>query len=251
MIEIKVSSDRDRGAREGGALVGGPGAAPSRRQASRTRTRWSAWPTRTPTARSTPLHRLDDPEDVAERVGTDIDLGFTDLVFHFPGNEQARYMEEFARDVLPLLRGRVPAEVASRGRPPQGARRLRRRGLALRARFLADVGAHPTRAGRVRARPRASRGIDFLEVARYNDESGSAPIPSGYSEVVFGEAFRASGWPRDEVTIGEKLWWEHWPRAEPVGRSSTSRSSARDSTTSTSSSATRRRPTSRWRTSSG
>ena len=36
-----------------------------------------------------------------------------------------------------------------------------------------------------------SRGIDFLEVARYNDQSGSAPIPSGYSEVVFGEAFRA------------------------------------------------------------
>lgn len=59
-------------------------------------------------------------------------------------------------------------------------------------------------------------GIDFLEVARYNDESGSAPIPSGYSEVVFGEAFRASGWPRDEVTIAEKLWWEHWPQQSPA-----------------------------------
>jgi aryl-alcohol dehydrogenase-like predicted oxidoreductase len=60
-----------------------------------------------------------------------------------------------------------------------------------------------------------SRGIDFLEVARYNDESGSAPIPSGYSEVVFGEAFRASGWPRDEVMIAEKLWWEFWPEQSP------------------------------------
>jgi aryl-alcohol dehydrogenase-like predicted oxidoreductase len=57
-----------------------------------------------------------------------------------------------------------------------------------------------------------SRGIDFLEVARYNDESGSAPMASGYSEVVFGEAFRASGWPREEVTIAEKLWWEFWPQ---------------------------------------
>jgi aryl-alcohol dehydrogenase-like predicted oxidoreductase len=57
-----------------------------------------------------------------------------------------------------------------------------------------------------------SRGVDFLEVARYNDESGSAPMASGYSEVVFGEAFRASGWPRDEVIIGEKLWWEFWPQ---------------------------------------
>jgi aryl-alcohol dehydrogenase-like predicted oxidoreductase len=61
-----------------------------------------------------------------------------------------------------------------------------------------------------------SRGIDFLEVARYNDESGTAPIPTGYSEVVFGEAFRASGWPRDEVTIAEKLWWEFWPEQSPL-----------------------------------
>src|SRR3954453_3931549 len=54
-------------------------------------------------------------------------------------------------------------------------------------------------------------GITFLGVARYNDSTGPAPIPTGYSEVVFGEVFRASGWPRDEVTIGEKLWWEFWP----------------------------------------
>jgi aryl-alcohol dehydrogenase-like predicted oxidoreductase len=60
-----------------------------------------------------------------------------------------------------------------------------------------------------------SRGIDLLEVARYNDESGRAPIPTGYSEVVFGEAFRASGWPREEVTIAEKLWWEFWPGQSP------------------------------------
>jgi L-glyceraldehyde 3-phosphate reductase len=55
-------------------------------------------------------------------------------------------------------------------------------------------------------------GIDFLEAARYNDETGTAPIPTGYSEVVFGEVFRASGWPRDEVTIATKLWWEFWPQ---------------------------------------
>src|SRR5690349_15704537 len=54
-------------------------------------------------------------------------------------------------------------------------------------------------------------GLDFLEVARYNDETGRAPIPTGYSEVVFGELFRASRWPRDEVTIADKLWWEFWP----------------------------------------
>jgi L-glyceraldehyde 3-phosphate reductase len=54
-------------------------------------------------------------------------------------------------------------------------------------------------------------GIDFLEVARYNDTTGSAPIPTGYSEVVFGEVFRASDWARDEVLIANKLWWEFWP----------------------------------------
>jgi aryl-alcohol dehydrogenase-like predicted oxidoreductase len=54
-------------------------------------------------------------------------------------------------------------------------------------------------------------GIDFLEVARYNDATGTAPIPTGYSEVVFGEVFRKSGWPRDEVVIASKLWWELWP----------------------------------------
>jgi L-glyceraldehyde 3-phosphate reductase len=55
-------------------------------------------------------------------------------------------------------------------------------------------------------------GIDLLEVARYNDTTGRAPIRTGYSEVVFGEVFRASGWPRDEVTIADKLWWEFWPQ---------------------------------------
>jgi L-glyceraldehyde 3-phosphate reductase len=55
-------------------------------------------------------------------------------------------------------------------------------------------------------------GLDTLEVARYNDETGRAPIPTGYSEVVFGERFRGSGWPRQEATIATKLWWEFWPQ---------------------------------------
>jgi aryl-alcohol dehydrogenase-like predicted oxidoreductase len=54
-------------------------------------------------------------------------------------------------------------------------------------------------------------GIDFLDDARYNDETGRAPIPTGYSEVVFGELFRAAGWRRDEVVVSNKLWWEFWP----------------------------------------
>lgn len=60
---------------------------------------------------------------------------------------------------------------------------------------------------------RAAReaGITFLDDARYDDETGRAPIPTGYSEVVFGELFRAAGWMRDEVVVANKLWWEWWP----------------------------------------
>jgi aryl-alcohol dehydrogenase-like predicted oxidoreductase len=57
-------------------------------------------------------------------------------------------------------------------------------------------------------------GINFLDDARYNDETGAAPMKSGYSEVVFGELFRASGWNRQEVVLANKLWWEFWPEQD-------------------------------------
>jgi aryl-alcohol dehydrogenase-like predicted oxidoreductase len=60
---------------------------------------------------------------------------------------------------------------------------------------------------------RAARaaGITFLDDARYDDETGAAPLATGWSEVVFGELFRGAGWRRDEVVVANKLWWEHWP----------------------------------------
>ena len=57
-------------------------------------------------------------------------------------------------------------------------------------------------------------GINFLDDARYNDETGTAPLKTGYSEVVFGELFRASGWNRNEVVLANKLWWEFWPEQD-------------------------------------
>jgi aryl-alcohol dehydrogenase-like predicted oxidoreductase len=57
-------------------------------------------------------------------------------------------------------------------------------------------------------------GINFLDDARYDDETGTAPMATGYSEVVFGELFRAAGWRRDEVVVANKLWWEHWPEED-------------------------------------
>ena len=69
----------------------------------------------------------------------------------------------------------------------------------------------PQEQGLAVMRAAQEHGIDFLDDARYDDEIGRAPIRTGYSEVVFGELFRAAGWKRDEVVISNKLWWEFWP----------------------------------------
>jgi aryl-alcohol dehydrogenase-like predicted oxidoreductase len=61
------------------------------------------------------------------------------------------------------------------------------------------------------------RGIDFLDDARYDDETGTAPIPTGYSEVLFGELLRAVGADPAGLTISNKLWWEFWPGQDAIG----------------------------------
>jgi aryl-alcohol dehydrogenase-like predicted oxidoreductase len=71
-------------------------------------------------------------------------------------------------------------------------------------RLPADTGVAIMRAAR-------DEGISFFDDARYNDETGTAPIPTGYSEVVFGELFRGAGVRRGEVVVANKLWWEFWP----------------------------------------
>lgn len=54
-------------------------------------------------------------------------------------------------------------------------------------------------------------GVRFLDDARYNDHTGRAPMKTGWSEVLFGELFRAGGFPRDELVIANKLWFEFFP----------------------------------------
>ena len=54
--------------------------------------------------------------------------------------------------------------------------------------------------------------LNFLDDARYDDETGTAPIPTGYSEVRFGELFRAAGCDRADTVVSNKLRWEFWPR---------------------------------------
>jgi L-glyceraldehyde 3-phosphate reductase len=65
--------------------------------------------------------------------------------------------------------------------------------------------------GEVVMRAAREAGITFLDDARYNDETGTAPMSTGYSEVIFGQLFRKAGWRRDETVVTNKLWWEFWP----------------------------------------
>jgi coenzyme F420-dependent glucose-6-phosphate dehydrogenase len=46
-----------------------------------------------------------DPEAVVEQIRQYVDWGLNHLVFHFPGHDQRRAMELFARDLAPRLRG--------------------------------------------------------------------------------------------------------------------------------------------------
>jgi coenzyme F420-dependent glucose-6-phosphate dehydrogenase len=47
-----------------------------------------------------------DPDEVAERIGAYVELGFGHLVVHGPGANQAGFLRRFAADVMPRLRNR-------------------------------------------------------------------------------------------------------------------------------------------------
>jgi coenzyme F420-dependent glucose-6-phosphate dehydrogenase len=108
MIEIKVSYDRDR-------------------DAAFENTKWWAALALTPEQKEgvedpIEMERLadanadrahtrficsNDPDEVVERIGVYLDLGFDDLLLHAPGPDQTRFLEQFGADVLPKLRERA------------------------------------------------------------------------------------------------------------------------------------------------
>ncbi|HYK84296.1 MAG TPA: glucose-6-phosphate dehydrogenase (coenzyme-F420) [Ktedonobacteraceae bacterium] len=47
-----------------------------------------------------------DPEEHVEQVGHYIELGFTHLIFHAPGDDQLRFLRLYAQEILPRLRKR-------------------------------------------------------------------------------------------------------------------------------------------------
>jgi coenzyme F420-dependent glucose-6-phosphate dehydrogenase len=46
-----------------------------------------------------------DPEEIAAGIRSYAELGFDELLLHAPGEDQARFLDQFAEDVLPVLRG--------------------------------------------------------------------------------------------------------------------------------------------------
>ncbi len=54
-------------------------------------------------------------------------------------------------------------------------------------------------------------GVTFFDDARYDDHTGTAPMRTGWSEVLFGELFRKTGHPRDQIVMANKLWFEFFP----------------------------------------
>jgi len=47
-----------------------------------------------------------DPDEMVEKIAPYVEMGFDHLVFHAPGPDQTRFLDLFARDVLPRLRQR-------------------------------------------------------------------------------------------------------------------------------------------------
>jgi coenzyme F420-dependent glucose-6-phosphate dehydrogenase len=45
-----------------------------------------------------------DPEEQVEQVGHYIELGFTHLIFHAPGDDQSRFLQLYAKEIVPRLR---------------------------------------------------------------------------------------------------------------------------------------------------
>ncbi|MCW1400867.1 hypothetical protein OKA06_00495 [Novosphingobium sp. MW5] len=47
-----------------------------------------------------------DPEEMVEKIGSYIALGFNHLVFHAPGPDQRRFLDLFSAEVAPRLRAK-------------------------------------------------------------------------------------------------------------------------------------------------
>jgi coenzyme F420-dependent glucose-6-phosphate dehydrogenase len=105
MIEIKVSYDRDRGyAEHACGWWAALALSPEEKSGVEDPIEMERLADENRERASTRFIVTDDPDEVVERIAPYVELGFDELVFHAPGDDQARFLEQFARDVLPRLR---------------------------------------------------------------------------------------------------------------------------------------------------
>lgn len=45
-----------------------------------------------------------DPDEAVAQIKTYVDAGFNHLVFHGPGHDQGRFLQQMAQDIVPRLR---------------------------------------------------------------------------------------------------------------------------------------------------
>lgn len=105
MIEIKVSYDRDlERARDACRWWAALALKPEQKEGIEDPLEMEAVADANADRAHTRFIVSDDPEEVAERIGGYVQLGFSELLLHAPGADQGRFLSSFAADVLPRLR---------------------------------------------------------------------------------------------------------------------------------------------------
>jgi coenzyme F420-dependent glucose-6-phosphate dehydrogenase len=104
MIEVKVSYDRDRqrafdNCRWWAALA----LAPEQKEGVEDPLEMERLADENADRAHTRFITSDDPEEIAQGIRRYAELGFDELILHAPGEDQARFLDQFAADVLPLL----------------------------------------------------------------------------------------------------------------------------------------------------
>jgi coenzyme F420-dependent glucose-6-phosphate dehydrogenase len=108
MIEIKVSYDRDRDlAFENTKWWAALALTPEQKEGVEDPIEMERLADENADKAHTRFICSNDPDEVVEKIGTYLDLGFDDLVLHAPGPDQTRFLDQFSADVLPKLRERA------------------------------------------------------------------------------------------------------------------------------------------------
>ena len=109
MIEIKVSYDHDvEYAREACRYWAPLALTPEQKRDVEDPIEMERLADENPDIAQTRFIVSNDPDEIVERIGAYVALGFDHLVFHAPGEDQHRFLDQFAADVVPRLRERFP-----------------------------------------------------------------------------------------------------------------------------------------------